>query len=164
MSNLVAIAYPDRATAEQVRDTLIQMTTEKLIELDDLVVASREPDGKVKLHQTTSPAGVAAAGGALWGGMIGLLFLAPVIGMAVGAASGALAGKMTDVGVDDAFMKDLGTQLNEGGAAVIVLVRRSTPDKVLPRIAEYGGEVLQSSLSTEAENRLRAALGEPVTA
>ena len=164
MSNLVAIAYPDRQTAEQVRDMLLQMTTEKVLELDDLVVASREQDGTVKLHQSSSTTGIAAAGGALWGGMIGLLFLAPVIGMAVGAASGALAGKMTDVGVDDSFMKELGTKLNEGGAAVIVLVRQSTPDKVLPRIAQYGGEVIQSSLSTEAEDRLRAALGEPVSA
>jgi uncharacterized membrane protein len=162
MSNLVAIAYPDRETAEQVRRTLLEMQKEHIIELDDMVVVTRSEGGKVKLHQSTSLAGAGAAGGALWGGLIGLLFLAPLVGMAVGAAAGAAGGAVSDVGVDDKFMKELGTKLNEGGAAVIVLVRKSTPDKVLPRIKEYGGHVLQTSLSSEQEDSLRTALGEQV--
>jgi uncharacterized membrane protein len=164
MSTLVAIAYPDRETAEQVRRTLLEMQKEHIIEVEDMVVVTRSDEGKVKLHQSASVAGAGAAGGALWGGLIGLLFLAPLVGMAVGAAAGGAAGAMTDFGVDDNFMKDLGTNLQDGGAAVIVLVRRSTPDKVLPRIKEYGGHVLQTSLSHDAEDDLRAALGEPVTA
>jgi uncharacterized membrane protein len=164
MSNLVAIAYPNRETAEQVRRTLLEMQKEHLIEMEDMVVVTRDEGGKVKLRQSTSVAGAGAAGGALWGGLIGLLFLAPVLGMAVGAAAGGLSGSLTDLGVDDRFMKDLGTNLDEGGAAVIVLVRRSTPDKVLPRIKEYGGHVLQTSLSEEAEDNLRAAIGDPITA
>jgi len=163
MSTLVAIAYPDRESAEQVRRTLVEMQKEHIIELDDMVVVTRSEEGKVKLHQSVSVAGAGASGGALWGGLIGLLFLAPLVGMAVGAAAGGATGAMTDIGVDDAFMKELGTKLAEGGAAVIVLVRKSTPDKVLPRIKEYGGHVLQSSLSQEAEDDLRTALGEPVT-
>src|SRR3954465_10335575 len=161
MSNLVAIAYPDRETAEQVRRTLIEMQKEHIIELDDVVVVTRADDGKVKLPQAASLAGTGAAGGAVWGGLIGLLFLAPVLGMAVGAAAGGTTGALTDIGIDDKFMKDLGTNLAQGGAAVIVLVRRSTPDKVVPRIKEYGGYVLQSSLDQEAEDNLRSALGEP---
>jgi uncharacterized membrane protein len=164
MSNLIAIAYPDRETAEQVRRTLFEMQKEQLIALDDMVVVTRSEDGKVKLHQSASPAGVGAAGGALWGGLIGLIFLAPLVGMAVGAAAGGATGALSDVGVDDSFMKELGARLDSGGAALIVLVRRSTPDKVLPRIKEYGGEVLQTSLSGEAEESLREALGEPAQA
>jgi uncharacterized membrane protein len=164
MSNLFAIAYPDRDTAEQVRRTLVEMQKEHIIEIDDMVVVTRSADGKVKLHQSASLAGVGAAGGALWGGLIGLLFLAPLFGMAVGAAAGGASGAMSDVGVDDRFMKELGANLGEGGAAVIVLVRKSTPDKVLPRIKEYGGHVLQTSLSEDAEEDLRAALGEKVSA
>jgi len=163
MSNLVAIAYPDRETAEQVRRTLIQMQKELIIELDDMVVVTRADDGKVKLHQAGSVAAAGAAGGALWGGLIGLLFLAPLVGMAIGAATGGAAGAATDVGVDNNFLKDLGTELGPGAAAVIVLVRRSTPDKVLPRIKDYGGRVLQTSLSDEAEASLRAALSEKVS-
>jgi uncharacterized membrane protein len=164
MSNLVAIAYPDRETAEQVRRTLIEMQKEHIIELDDMVVVTRAEGGKVKLHQSVSVAGAGAAGGALWGGLIGLLFLAPVFGMAVGAAAGGASGALTDIGVDDKFMKELGTHLDDGSAALIVLVRKSTPDKVLPRIKEYGGHVLQTSLNEEAEESLRTALGEPVPA
>jgi uncharacterized membrane protein len=164
MSNLIAIAYPDVQTAEQVRATLGQLQTEKLIELEDMVVVTRDEKGKVKLQQAASMGAAGAAGGALWGGLIGLLFLAPIFGMAVGAAAGGASGALTDIGVDDKFMKELGTHLDEGSAALIVLVRKSTPDKVLPRIKEYGGHVLQTSLNEEGEESLRTALGEPVPA
>ena len=108
MSNLIAIAYPDVETARNVQAELGQLTKEQSIVLDDMVVIERRPDGKVKLHQAVSTAGAGAAGGALWGGLIGLIFLAPLLGMAVGAAAGGAAGALTDVGVDDKFLKDLG--------------------------------------------------------
>ena len=158
MSDLIAVAYPDRQTAETVRDRLIQLTTERSIELEDAVVVDREEDGKVKLHQIRKPAAAGAAGGALWGGLIGLLFLAPLFGMAVGAAAGGAAGALTDTGVNDQFMKELGEKLPHGGAALIVLVRKVTPDKVLPQIQQYGGDVIQTSLDDESEARLREVL------
>jgi uncharacterized membrane protein len=160
MSHLVAVAYDDRDTAERVRGILFQAQKEHLVSLEDAVVVTRNANGKVKLHQAVSPAGAGATGGALWGGLIGLLFLAPLLGMAIGAASGAAVGSAADYGVDDQFLKRLGAELPEGGAALIVLVRSSTPDKLLPRIQEHGGTVIQSSLDEEAEERLRAALGE----
>ena len=158
MSNLVAIAYPDIKTAEEVMGTLGRLQVERSIELEDAVIVTRDDGGKVKLHQARSTTGAGAAGGAMWGGLIGLLFLAPLLGMAVGAASGALTGKLTDVGVDDSFLKELGDKLEPGTAAVIVLVHRSTPDKVVPEIQQYGGTVLQSSLDNDAETRLSEAL------
>jgi uncharacterized membrane protein len=160
MSTLVAIAYPDAETAERVREELIKATKEHLLALEDAVVVEHRADGKIKLHQAVSPAGAGAAGGALWGGLIGLLFLAPVVGMAVGAASGAVAGKVSDVGVNDNFMKDLGEKLPAGGAALIVLGRSDAPDKVIERVKPYGGQVIQTSLSEEAEQHLRDAIGE----
>jgi len=158
MSNLVAIAYPDVNTAQEVMGTLGRLQVERSIELEDAVIVTREGDGKVKLHQARNTTGAGAAGGAMWGGLIGLLFLAPLLGMAVGAASGAITGKLTDVGVDDSFLKELGEKLEPGMAAVIVLVHRSTRDKVLPEISRYGGTVLQSSLDDAAETRLSEAL------
>ena len=158
MSDLIAVAYPDQATAEKVRDELAQLTREHVIEIADAVVVTRQPDGKVKLHQTVNPTGTGAAGGALWGGLIGLIFLAPLLGAAIGAAAGAASGAVTDLGIEDNFMKELGQSLPEGGAALFVLVRQVTPDKVIPRISEYGGKVLQSSLSNESEQRLQEAL------
>jgi uncharacterized membrane protein len=164
MSTLIAIAYPDAETAEKVRAELVQATKEKLVELQDAVVVEHQADGKIKLHQAVSTTGAGAAGGAMWGGLIGLLFLAPLFGMALGAASGAIAGKATDVGVDDDFMKTLGEKLEPGGAALIALGRSDAPDKVLERLQPYGGEVIQTSLDHEREELLRSSLGEGVPA
>jgi uncharacterized membrane protein len=163
MSTLVAIAYPDRDTAEQVRQELLQATKENLVRLDDAVVVEHTPDGKIKLHQAVSTTGTAAAGGAVWGGLIGLLFLAPVLGMAAGAAGGAIAGKMTDRGVNDDFMKKLGAKLQPGGAALIALGQAESREKLLDRVKGYGGEIIQTSLDSEDEARLRAAM-EPAPA
>src|SRR4051795_5718716 len=140
MSTLVAIAYPDQATAEEVLGTLARLQKEHSISLDDAVVVTRDAEGKVKLHQSNKLAAAGAAGGALWGGLIGLIFFVPLLGMAVGAATGAATGALSDIGVDDNFMKDLGAKLEPGGAALIVLVRSATADKVLPEIAHFGGE------------------------
>ena len=156
MSNLVAIGYDDLATAQQVVANIGRAQKAPEIELDDLVIVERRGDGKVKLHQP-SMAGAGAAGGALWGGLIGLIFLMPLFGMAIGAASGAAAGALTDAGVDDKFMKELGEQLTPGSAAVIALVRRVTMDKVLEGI-QIPGHVIQTSLDNEAEERLSEAL------
>jgi uncharacterized membrane protein len=164
MSTLIAIAYPDVATAERVRGELIQATKEHLVRLEDAVVVEHRDDGKIKLHQAMGTAGAGAAGGAMWGGVIGLLFLAPLLGMAVGAASGALAGKMADVGADDDFMTSLGSSLQPGAAALIVLGSTEARDKVLERVKGYGGEVMQTSLNREQEEQLRAALGEATAA
>jgi uncharacterized membrane protein len=158
MANLVAIAYPDDATANEVLGTLARLQTEHAIELEDAVVVTRDDNGKVKLHQSNKLAAAGATGGALWGGLIGLIFFMPLLGMAIGAASGAAAGALTDLGVDDRFLKELGAKLKPNGAAVIVLVSRSTPDKVLPEVARFGGEVIQTSLDDEAEQRLRHVL------
>ena len=156
MSDLVAIAYDDLGTAQQVVSNIARAQKAHEIELDDLVIVERQGDGKVKLHQP-SMAGAGAAGGALWGGLIGLIFLMPLFGMAIGAASGAAAGAATDAGVDDKFMKELGEQLTPGSAAIIALVRRVTMDKVLEGI-QIPGRVIQTSLDNEAEQRLSEAL------
>lgn len=158
MSDLIAVAYPTKETAEAVRNKLGQLQQQHTIELEDAVVVDRDESGKVHLHQLQSPAARGAAGGALWGGLIGLLFLAPLLGMLVGAAAGGASGALVDLGINDQFMRELGEKLAPGGAALIVLVRRMTPDKVLPEIQEFGGEVIQTSLDDEAETRLREVL------
>lgn len=164
MSTLVAIAYPDTATADRVRAELVQAMKEHLLALEDAVVVEHGPDGKIKLHQGASLTGVGAAGGAMWGGLIGLLFLAPLFGMAIGAATGAIAGKTSDVGVNDDFMKQLGAKLPPGGAALIALGKAGAPERVIERLQPFGGEVIQTSLSAEEEEHLRNALGEHATA
>jgi uncharacterized membrane protein len=156
VSDLIAIAYPDLATAQQVVSNLADAQKAHLIELDDLALVEHREDGKIKLHQA-SLAASGAAGGALWGGLFGMLFLAPFVGMAIGAASGGAAGAAADTGVDDKFMKDLGAKLQPGGAALIVLVREMNVEKVLGEIHVHG-EVVQTSLGNDDENALREAL------
>jgi uncharacterized membrane protein len=157
VANLVAIAYDDLDQAKEVTRTIGELVKEHTLTIEDAVIVEHRPDGKMKLHQP-SLAGVGAASGALWGGLIGLIFLVPLFGMAVGAAAGAAGGAMSDYGIDDDFMKDLGQKLPEGGAAVFVLVREATRDKVVPEVAQYGGTVIQSSLSNEQEAALQDAL------
>lgn len=156
MSDLVAIAYDSVPTAQQVAANIVEAQKAHEIDIDDLVVVERQQDGKVKLHQP-SMAARGAVGGALWGGLIGLIFFVPLFGMAIGAAAGAAGGAMTDTGVDDNFMKQLGASLEPGGAAVIVLVRKVTADKVLPQI-KIPGKIIQTSLDNETEARLSEAL------
>jgi uncharacterized membrane protein len=164
MSELVAISYPDRQTAEVVRDILADLSRDGLIVLDDAVVVARDEKGKVNLEQAVRPAREGARHGALTGGAVGLLFLAPLLGAAVGAVSGGIAGSRTDVGIDDDFMRELGASLAPPRAALVLLVREATADKVLPQIREYGGRVLRTSLSDQAEAALRAGLDESVIA
>src|SRR3954454_6526141 len=128
MSDLVAIAYPDLATAQEVVSNLGEAQKAHLIELEDLALVEHRDDGTLKLHEA-SLTGAGAAGGALWGGLIGMLFLAPFLGAAIGAASGAAAGAASYTGVDDQFMKELGARLEPGRAALIVLVRQMNADK-----------------------------------
>ncbi|MFE2298942.1 DUF1269 domain-containing protein [Streptomyces sp. NPDC059445] len=158
MSNLFVVAYNDVATASQVRDKLFELSKQHLVELEDAVVVERSEDGRIKLHQAVSHTAVGAAGGALWGGVIGLLFLAPLLGAAVGAAAGAAGGAVTDTGINDKFMKDLSQNLRPGAAALFVLVKQAAGDKVIPQIAEFGGQLVQTSLSQEQEDHLRKAV------
>src|SRR3712207_4429034 len=120
MSNLIAIAYPDEATAHDVAVTLRELQKERTIMFDDLVFAIRQDDGKMKLRQSFGTTGAGAAGGALWGGLIGLICLAPLLGMAIGGAVGAAGGAMSDYGIDDRFMKDLAGRVETGGAVLFV--------------------------------------------
>lgn len=171
MSDLVVITYPDVTQASKVLDSLKRMVTEHLLDLDDAVYVTKDGKGEVELHQMINMPGVGAArggaSGALWGTLIGLLFLQPLagaaIGAAVGAGTGALAGKLSDYGIDDKFVKELSAQMTPNSSAIFVLVRRVTVDKVLPEISKYGGTVLRTSLSNEAEQRLQTALSQPTT-
>jgi uncharacterized membrane protein len=158
MAELIAVAYPDKNTARDVVQTLSRLQTEHVLELADVVVVTKEQDGKVRLAQGRDLVAMGALGGMLWGGLIGLLFFAPLLGMLAGMAGGALGGKFRDYGIDDQFMKELGAQFQPGGSAVFVLINKATPDKVLEEVGRFGGKVLRTSLSREAEADLQTAL------
>ena len=158
MSDLVVVGYDDQHQADEVRLRLLKMQRDYLVDLADAVVAVRKPDGKVELHQIHNLTATGALSGGLWGALIGLLFMSPLLGFAIGAASGAVGGALSDIGINDAFMKELAGTLKPGSSALFVLVRKVTSDKVLEELRGTGGRVLKTSLSNESEARLQAAL------
>jgi uncharacterized membrane protein len=160
MSELVALAFGTEEGAERMRDRLLGMQRERLITLSDAAVVKRNMDGKVKVKQATSLVGAGAFGGGFWGMLIGLLFFAPWLGLAVGAVTGALAGKFSDIGVDDKFIRDVGSTIKPGNSALFLLVDDVTPDRVMDELKDFEGvKVIRTSLSKEQEQRLRDAFG-----
>ena len=160
MANLIVFAFDNETEAERMRDKLVEMQKQDLITLQDAAVVIRRQDGKVKVKQAQSLVGTGALGGSFWGLLIGVLFWAPWLGMAIGAAAGAVAGGMSDVGVDDDFIKEVGENIEPGHSALFLLVSEATPDKVLEGLSDFHPEVYQTSLSEEDEAKLKAAFGE----
>src|SRR5215470_2733688 len=112
MSTLVVIEYDDQFKAEEVRLALMKMQKDYLIDLADAVVAVKDQNGKVRLHQAVNLTAAGAVSGGFWGTLVGLMFLNPLLGLAVGAAAGAVSGALTDLGINDNFMKELASGLN----------------------------------------------------
>jgi uncharacterized membrane protein len=158
MADLVEIAFPSEAQADRVRQKLLDMQQEYLVEIADAVIAVKQPNGRVKLNQLFNPTASGAASGTFWGALIGFIFLMPLAGAAIGAASGALSGALTDVGINDRFMKDAAQSLQSGQATLFLLIRKMTTDKVLAALQGEGGTVIRTSFDESKEEELRAAL------
>lgn len=166
MAELVAIGFDTQEEADRVLTELHRLQKEYLIDLNDAVVAVRSDDGKVRLKQSVGTVGLGAASGGLsgifWGTLVGLLFLNPLAGLAlggaIGAGTGALAGALTDYGIDDNFIRSLAENMPPGSSALFILVRKVQPEKVLQEISKFNGRVLRTSLSPEQEQRLGEAL------
>ena len=160
MSTLVAVVFDDESTAFDMRAKLAKMQKDYLIELEDAVVVTRDQKGKTKLDQAVNLTTAGAVGGGFWGLLIGMIFLNPLLGAMVGAGAGALSGKLTDLGIDDKMLKDIGKSLKPGTSGLFVLIRRATTDKVLAGLKEFTGKgkVFQTSLNKDDENALREVL------
>jgi len=162
MSDLVVLALDTEIGAEEMRDELVRLQKEHLITLSDAAVVVRQQDGHVKVKQAVSLVGVGAMGGAFWGLLIGILFWMPWLGMIIGAASGALAGRFSDVGVDDEFIEQVGSTVQPGNSALFLLVEKVTTDKVITDLMKFKNvKVLKTSLSQEQEDKLKAAFAAP---
>lgn len=172
MSELVCIAFKDLSTADRVLNDLRAMETEYILDLEDAVIVVRDMDGKVHLKQCVDVFGGATkhgvALGVLWGGLMGLLFMNPLAGLIGSIAGGASGGAMTtaaseygllsDYGIPDKFIKDLGGTITRGTSAIFLLIRSVNQEDLLTRISQYEGTVLKTSLSNEQEEKLRAGL------
>ena len=166
MSELIVVGFDNSNDADRVLTDLGRLRREYLIDLEDAVVAIRDPDGKVHIKQSISVLGRTVSygtlSGALWGTLVGLLFLNPPAGMAiggvVGAGTGALSGSLIDYGINDDFIKDMGNTLAPDTSAIFLLIRKAQPEKVLAELSGYRGRILRSSLSPEQEAKLGAVL------
>lgn len=166
MSDLIVVGFDAPDEADKVLVKLAGMKKEYLIDLEDAVVVVRDAEGKVHLKQSLNLTAIGATSGLLsgsiWGGLVGLLFLNPLAGFAIGGAlgagAGALSGSLTDYGIDDDFIKSLGNTIPNNSSALFVLVRKVQPEKVLAEFTNLRGRVLKTSLSPEQEQKLQAAL------
>jgi uncharacterized membrane protein len=162
MNNLLVIAFPSEQKAEEVRQKLFELQKEYLIELGDAVIAVKHEDGKIKLNQMINTTAAGAVSGTFWGLLIGTLFALPLVGAALGAASGALGGALADFGINDDFIREVVQAVPPGGAALFLLVKKITTDKVLEDLQGVGGTVLRTSFDKSQEDAIKAALaGKP---
>jgi uncharacterized membrane protein len=163
MSTLVAIVFNNESTAFEMRGALVKMQKQYLLEMDDAVVVTRDQGGKIQLHQAYSLTSAGAISGGFWGMLIGLLFLNPLLGAAIGAGAGALSARFHDLGLDDKMIKDMSDSLKPGSSALFVLLRKVSSDKVLEGLKPFvgTGRVFQTSLNKDDEKALRDALETP---
>ena len=160
MSDLVVIEFDNEQAAFDMRAELAKLQKEYLIKMEDVVVVTKNEKGKVKLHQAVNLTAAGAVGGSFWGMLIGMIFLNPLLGAAVGAGAGAISGKLSDIGINNNFMKELAANLTENTSALFILIREATSDKVLARLREkaFKGKVLKTSLSVDEEDELRKVI------
>ena len=172
MSDLVVLGFDGVNAADEVLTKLRALQKEHLIDLEDACVVIRDADGKVQIKQALNLTALGAASGMstgiLVGAIAGLLIMNPLAGIAVGglagAGFGALSGSLSDYGINDEFIKDLGGSISKNSSALFVLIKRSTADKVIPEIESFNPKVLKTSLSNEQEEKLKAALAAHSTA
>ncbi len=158
MSDLIVIGFKDEFKADEVLIDLRRLELEYLIDLEDAAVVVRNQQGKVKIKQTQELIASGVLSGGFWGLLFGFLFFNPLLGWALGATVGAISGALTDIGIDDNFIREIGEAIEPGTSALFILVRKSTPDKVLEDLSKFEGKVIRTSLSKHDEAELQATL------
>src|SRR4051812_16519885 len=165
MAELVAIGYPDETTGSLAAEEVARLSKDLIIEPDAVAVIVRDKEGKYHVVTNHHSVGGGATWGMFWGLLFGLLFFVPVFGMAVGAGLGALFGKIEKTGINKEFQAQVRDMVKPGTSALFLVVEKVTPDKAVEALSQYGGTVLKSSLSKDAERQLQEALhGDPVAA
>lgn len=158
MADLIAIGYPDEATAEAAAEEARRLARDLIIEPDAIAVIVRDNEGKYHVHTSHNPVSGGATWGMFWGLLFGVLFFVPVFGIAIGAGLGALMGKVTKSGIDRQFQDQVRGMLTPGTSALFLMVEKVTPDKAVEAMSKYGGTVLKTSLSKDGEKELQDAL------
>jgi uncharacterized membrane protein len=163
MATITVLKFETPQGAGEMLDLLKSLTKQRLITVRDAAtVVWEKGKKKPKTKQLVGLAGLGALDGAFWGMLFGLIFFVPFFGMAIGAAMGALAGKFSDYGIDDDFIKSVRDKVTEGTSALFLMTSDAVMDKVVAAVKEAGPkfELVTSNLSNEQEEELHAAFGE----
>ena len=155
MSNLYVLGFEDEAEARSFGEKIKGLVADRLMVLDDAAMVIRDEKGKPHVEHGKHLVGAAAMGGAFWGMLIGLIFLAPLAGLAIGAAFGALGGKLGNMGLDKQVMEEIGDSIKPGHTGWFLLVRSMTRDRVVEELAGTKAKVIRTNLSEEQEANLR---------
>lgn len=159
MATLTVWKFDDPNGAGQAVGILEGLQKQELITIHDAATVSWPLDRKrPKTKQLNNLAGVGALSGSFWGLLFGLLFFVPVFGLAIGAGFGALFGKIEKTGIDREFQKQVRDMIKPGNSALFLIVEKVTPDKAVAALSKFGGTVLKSSLTNEAQRELQQAL------
>jgi uncharacterized membrane protein len=158
MSTLIAIGYPDETTAEKAAEEARRLATDLVIEPDAIAVIRRDKEGKFHVTTNHHPIAGHATWGMMWGLLFGLLFFIPLFGMVVGAGLGALMGLVEKLEINKEFQARVRDMLQPGTSALFLIVEEITLDRAMDALSKYGGTVLKSSLSKDAEAKLQEAL------
>jgi uncharacterized membrane protein len=158
MAEVIAIGYPDETTALQAEKEAQHLAEELIIQPDAIAAIVRRKDGRYQVTTSHHAVGAGATWGMFWGFFFGLLFFVPVLGMAMGAGLGALFGKLEQAGIDKEFQEQVRDLLKPGTSALFLVLEKVTPDKATEAMSRFGGTVLTTSLSKEAEEKLQTAL------
>jgi uncharacterized membrane protein len=159
VADLIAIGYDDEETAESAAEEVYRLAHDLVIEPEAVAVIKRDQDGKYKVITNHHPLAEGVTWGMFWGVLFGLLFFIPVLGLAVGGVLGVLFGTVDKIGIDKTFQREVRDMLQPGTSALFLVVVKVTPDKAIERLSKYGGRVLKTSLSADAEQKLQEALG-----
>ena len=158
MADLIAIGYPDQATADAAAEEARRLARDLIIQPDAIAVIVRHEDGSYEVHTNHHAVGAGATWGLFWGFLFGLLFFIPVFGMAIGAGMGALMGKMAKTSIDKQFQDQVRDMVKPGTSCLFLMLEKVTPDKAVEAMSRYGGTVLKTSLSKDDEQALQEAL------
>jgi uncharacterized membrane protein len=153
--------FPTANGAEQAEATAMDLQKQQLINVHDAATVSWETGAKKpKTRQANNLTGAGALGGAFWGLLFGLIFFVPLIGLAIGAGMGALGGSMSDVGINDRFIKDVRDKVTPGTSALFILTSGAVQDKVRAAFAGQSAELISTNLDNDQEAALRAAFAD----
>lgn len=157
MSVLMAILYPDPQTADEVLETVETLTREGHLDLEDACAVVKDEKGKVELHQEYNLSLFGAIAGLAVGTFLGWFIWLPYLGIP-GAILGAMAGRVSDRGIDDNYMRDVSKEMYPQTSALFLSLRSSTVESVIQALAPYGGRIFHTSLDKAEELALEEEL------